>query len=489
MKSEVGIAAFGAYIPALRVSRQEISNTHAWINPVKPQPQSERSSAGWDEDAITMAVEAARDCMSGVDRTSVQGVYLGTTTAPYSDRLNSGVVAGALGLNEMVVAQDTTGSLRAGTTALLAALAAAGDGRALCTVADHRAAMPATAQELTNGHGAAAVLISAGAGLARLVGSLSQTVDFVDHFRAAREEFDYQWEERWVRDEGYLKLVPRLASALLDKTGIRAQDIAHFCLPCTLPKVPEAVAKLIGVPQDSVSDNLMARCGDTGAAHALLMLINTLETAKPGEKILVIGFGQGGDALIFEVTDAIVPYQERGTGVARWLARRSTCSYARYLVLNGLLKIGTGIRAEADKGTAMTAAYRHRTFLTAFEGGRCHLCGTPQIPRTRTCANPDCHAVDTQESYSFAESVGRVVSYTSDNLTYCPDPPAIYGMIDFDGGGRLMMDFTNVAKDGVQIGTPMRMVFRIKDHDSRRAFDRYFWKAAPRDAKEPARLG
>ncbi|HXC79233.1 MAG TPA: OB-fold domain-containing protein [Candidatus Acidoferrum sp.] len=486
MKSEVGIAAFGAYIPALRVSRQEISNTHAWINPVKPQPQSERSSAGWDEDSITMAVEAARDCLSGVDRASVQGVYMGTTTAPFSDRLNSGVVAGALGLDEMVIAQDTTGSLRAGTTALLAALAVAGDSSALCTVADRRAAMPATAQELTTGHGAAAVLVSAGAGVARLIGSVSQTVDFVDHFRSAREEFDYQWEERWVRDEGYLKLVPRLVATVLNRTGVRAQDIAHFCFPCTLPKVPETVAKLIGVPEGSISNNLMARCGDTGAAHPLLMLINTLETAKPGEKILVIGFGQGGDALIFEVTDAIIPYRVRGTGAAKWLARRSLCPYARYLVLNGLLKIGAGIRAEADKGTAMTAAYRHRDFLTGFEGGRCTVCGTLQIPRTRTCANPDCHAVDSQQSHPFAESVGRVVSFTSDNLTYSPDPPAIYGMIDFDGGGRLMMDFTNVIKDDVQIGTPMRMVFRIKDHDSRRAFSRYFWKAAPQNIQELA---
>ncbi|MHB8499536.1 MAG: hydroxymethylglutaryl-CoA synthase family protein [Candidatus Acidiferrales bacterium] len=489
MRSEVGIAAFGAYIPALRVSRQEIRATHAWINPVKPQPESERSSAGWDEDSITMAVEAARDCLTGVDRTDVHGVYLGTTTAPFADRLNSGVVAGALGLNEMVVAQDTTGSLRSGTTALLAAFAAAGDGYALCSVADRRAAMPATAQELTSGHGAASVLVSAGSGVARLVGSVSQTVDFVDHYRAAREEFDYHWEERWVRDEGYLKLVPRLASAVLDKTGIRAADIAHFCLPSTQPKVPEAVAKLIGVPPQSVRDNFMERCGDTGAAHPLLMLISALENAKPGEKILVIGFGQGGDALILEVTDAIVSYQARGTGTAKWLGQRSPCSYARYLVMNGLLKIGAGIRAEADRGTAMTAAYRHRSFLTAFEGGRCTNCGTNQVPLTRTCANPDCRAVDSQEPRSFAESVGRVVSYTSDNLTYSPDPPAIYGMIDFDGGGRLMMDFTNVVKGGVQVGKQMRMVFRIKDHDSRRAFDRYFWKAAPLDVQEPTRLG
>jgi hypothetical protein len=32
---------------------------------------------------------------------------------------------------------------------------------------------------------------------------------------------------------------------------------------------------------------------------------------------------------------------------------------------------------------------------------------------------------------------------------------------------------------GVEVGTPMRMVFRAKDHDPVRGFTRYFWKAAP----------
>ena len=31
--------------------------------------------------------------------------------------------------------------------------------------------------------------------------------DFVDHFRRQLDGFDYEWEERWIRQEGYLKLV------------------------------------------------------------------------------------------------------------------------------------------------------------------------------------------------------------------------------------------------------------------------------------------
>jgi len=483
--SEVGIAGFGAYVPPLRMSRGEVAATHAWLNPgLKSNAESERSVANWDEDAITLAVDAARDCLDNVDRSEIRGVYLGTTTAPFADRLNSGLVAGALGLDEAVVAQDTTGSLRAGTTALVAACAAAREETVLCVAADRRAAPAATVQEMVTGHGGAAVLIAAQAGVARLLGHVSYTVDLVGHFRSAGQEFDYQWEERWFRDEGYLKLVPRLVRTLLVKAGVAPAEIAHFCMPCVFPGVAAMVAQRSGLPDSSVRDNLSAGCGDTGAAHPLLILTTALEVAKPGEKIVVVGFGQGGDALLFEATDAIGSYRERRPGPTKWLARRSQCSYPRYLAINDMIKIGRGLRAEADKGTALTAAYRHRDLLTGLVGGRCKLCDTHQIPRSRVCANPDCCSIDTQEPYQFAESTGRVVSFTTDNLTYTPDPPAYYGMIDFTAGGRLMMDFTNVSKEDLVVGRQMRMVFRVKDRDAIRSYARYFWKATPVQTEE-----
>ena len=52
-------------------------------------------------------------------------------------------------------------------------------------------------------------------------------------------------------------------------------------------------------------------------------------------------------------------------------------------------------------------------------------------------------------------------------------------MIQFNGGGRMMSDFTDVDEGKVDVGTPMRMTFRIKDVDAVRGFVRYFWKAAP----------
>lgn len=159
--------------------------------------------------------------------------------------------------------------------------------------------------------------------------------------------------------------------------------------------------------------------------------------------------------------------------------RRAETNYARFLAFNDNIEIERGMRAEADKLTPLSALWRNREAVTGFIGGRCRTCGTLQFPKSRVCVNPNCNAFDTQEPHPFADKIGRINSYTADRLTYSPDPPACYGMIQFDDGGRWMMDFTDVEPDSLAIGMPMRMTFRVKDVDAQRGFRRYFWKAAP----------
>jgi uncharacterized OB-fold protein len=289
------------------------------------------------------------------------------------------------------------------------------------------------------------------------------------HPQEARDvAHDYAWEERWIRDEGYLKIVPRAIDALMKACGAKPESVTHFCMPCTLPRVVPAIAKRAGIADTAVRDTLAATCGDTGAAHPLLMLAHALEQAKPGDRILAAAFGQGCDALLFEVTDAHAGHPAR-RGVSGSLARRrEEANYMKFLAFNDHLVLERGMRAEGDKGTPLSTLYRNRDMITGLVGGRCRACGTLQFPRARYCVNPQCNALDSQ-----------VMSYTADALTYCPDPPAYYGMVEFDGGGRMMADFTDVDDGKVEVGMPMRMMFRIKEHDRTRGFVRYFWKAAP----------
>src|SRR5262249_48829850 len=146
---------------------------------------------------------------------------------------------------------------------------------------------------------------------ARLLASATCTADFADHYRTIGSVYDYQWEERWIRDAGYLAIVPKVIANCFEKANVSPAQITHFVMPATLPKAAQAVAKAAGLGEASVRDTLHGICGEAGAAHPLIMLAASLEAARPGDLILLIGFGQGADALLLEVTPAILDQSAR----------------------------------------------------------------------------------------------------------------------------------------------------------------------------------
>jgi 3-hydroxy-3-methylglutaryl CoA synthase len=483
-----GISAYGAYIPRLRLQRQSILAANGWFNPaLKALAKGERAICNWDEDALTMAVEAARDCLTGVDRETVRSVQLASTSLPFVDRQNATVLAEALNLSEAIATADLTSSLRAATSAMVNMLNGAGHAsdRALLVAGEHRQAKAAGAEEMMLGDAAAALVIESGPGIAEFIGSHQSAVDFVDHYRGQNAVFDYGWEERWIRDEGHLKIVPRAVAALLAETGLSGDTIDHFVVPLAAATV-KRLARQLGISESAVADNLQAVLGDSGTAHPLIMLIQTLERATPGQTILVVGWGQGCDALLFRTTEALTALPAR-SGVRGSLARRrEESNYNRYLAFNGLIQQEKGLRSELDKQTALSALYRNKEMILGFIGGRCTECGTVQFPKTNACVNPNCGKFHTQEDYPLADAPARIQSWTADNLTYSPDPPHHFGMVVFDDGGRLMADITDVEAGAVDVGMRVRMMFRVKDYDERRGFRRYFWKAAPADGETPS---
>ena len=481
--TQTGILAFGGYVPRLRLQRRAIALANAWLAPaLVGLGKGERAIANWDEDALTMAVEAARDCLARRGREGISHLFLASTTFPFQDRQNAGIVAEALRLAGAAGTLDLAGSQRAGTSALITAceIARGRGGPVLVASGEKRRTRAASPLELTSGDAAAALLVGEGEGVAKLLGHATYSTDFVDHYRGQDEPFDHVWEERWVRDEGFLKIVPEAVGRALAAARLDPGAIDHFCFPSPVRRAGAAVAARLGLAGRSVRDNLQGACGEAGAAHPLVMLVHALEAAAPGERILVTGFGQGCDALVFEATDAL-PGARPERGISGCLRRRrADADYHRYLGVNGLVALEHGPRAEVDRQTGLSTLYRNRGMVLGLVGGRCARCGTLQFPKSNVCVNPHCHAADAQEDHPFSEMPATMRSYTADRLTYSVAPPAYYGMVQFEEGGRAMIDFTDVDPDaGLEVGEPMRMVFRVKDHDTRRGFRRYFWKAAP----------
>jgi 3-hydroxy-3-methylglutaryl CoA synthase len=476
--ADFGIRLFGGYVPRLRIERSHIADAHKWMAPgLRGQAKGSRAFMSWDEDAVTMAVQAARDCLDGRKPDGIEAIHFASTNLPYADLQHSSLVASALGLPSGIAGSDAGYSQRAGTSSLLRALKAGEE--ALFIASDAPVAKPASTQELSYGAGAAAFVLGTGDVVARLLGSASVTAPFVDHFRTARSQFDYFWEERWVRDEGYSKLVPEAISAALAKAGVTVGDLTHFVMPSLLRGAADVVAKKIGFA-GKCADDLANGVGYAGSAHALLMLANVLETAAPGDKILLVGFGQGADALVFEVTGHIANARPR-RGVSGAIADGlATDSYMRLLSYYDCIDLEWGMRSEKNAKTALTEQYRSSAEIGGLLAGNCRSCGTIQFPQLEYCVNPECNAPASQfDQASLVDEPAKMLTHTGDWLTYHPAPPLFVGFVQFDNGARILMEVVDVGAEGLDVGTPLKMTYRIKERDRARGYNRYFWKATP----------
>jgi uncharacterized OB-fold protein len=208
------------------------------------------------------------------------------------------------------------------------------------------------------------------------------------------------------------------------------------------------------------------------------MLVAALEDAKPGDKILLISYGNGSDALYFKVTDEIEKVRDR-RGIKGCLASKKPLpSYEKYIRFREIIPLDVGGRAELF-ATPISALWRERKAILGLYGTKCKRCGTPQYPPQRVCANPACKAIDEMEPYRFSDKKARLFTYTGDNLAVSPDPPQVYGIIQFEGGGRALMDVTDCVLEELKVDMPVEMSFRKKYYDEARGIHNYWWKAAP----------
>ena len=479
----VGICSYGGYIPRYRLKRAAVYQAVGWMNPGNiANAKGEKAVANFDEDSITMAVAAGLEALAGMDRSMVEGIYFASTTMPYKERLNAGIVSAALGLNDHIRAADFSGGLKAGTSALLSAL----DGieakrlnNIIVAVSECRLGKPASPQELIFGDAAAALVVGDQDVIAEFKGSYSVTYDFADHYRGQSAKYDRQWEDRWIRDFGFDQFIPEVVSGLLSKFSLKIEDFTKIIYDCHYPAARKKLNKILRIVPEADQSNFQAEIGQSGTAQSLVMLVNALEEAKAGDKVLVISFGSGCDALYFEVTEHI-NNKAKNKGVSEYLANKAELdNYTKYLVWRNILPGDAGLRAEEDVWTRWSALWRSRKTVLGLWGTKCKKCGTVQIPPQKVCVNAECGAIGDMEDYRFSDKVGHIASFTGDMLAASLNPPAIYGQIEFEGGGKMMFDLTDCDLDELATGMAISMSFRRKYYDEKRDISGYFWKAVP----------
>ncbi len=478
-----GICSYGGYVPRYRMNRGTIANAIAWMNmAIMAHMQGEKAVANFDEDAVTMAVAAGIDALKGIDRSTIDGVYFASTTMPYKERLNTGIIIPALNVEDQVRGADFSGGLKAGTTALLSAFEGVSSGtlnNVLVASADCRLGKPATNQEMIFGDAAAAFVVGDKDVIAEFKGSYSVTYDFCDHIRLSDSNTDRQWEERWTRSEGYAKFIPEAINGLLEKCKLKIEDFAKVIYPCPLKGGRKDINKQLNITPEMEQSNLQEVIGDSGTSLPLVMLVQALEDAKPGDKLLVASFGSGVDALYFEVTENIKNKKDN-IGISGCLANKKELdSYVKYAVWREHLVPDVGMRNEVLDFTSFSVLWRRRKEILGLWGSKCTECGAPQWPPQRICANPECSTTDKMEPYPFADKIGRIISYTGDMFGASLDPPSLACRMEFEGGGKNMFDIADCKIEDLSEGKAMEMTFRVRYSDKARKITGYYWKATP----------
>ena len=256
----VGIMNFGSYLPYHRLNRTDIGKswgTYAFAG--------EKAVANFDEDTVTMAVEACRDCLGGEDRGRVSNFYLASTTFPYGEKQSATLAAAALDLNPETFTMDLSGSLRSGTGAVRLAIDAvtADKGKcALVAASDIRMGMPSGGRELEFGDGSAALMVGNGDVVATIDGCYSLNHEIFDFYRPAGEKYTRSWEERFVREKGYTATVVKAVSEALETFNMTPEDVSRAVLAAPNPGFLKGAARALGFdPGAQAADPCFQRSG------------------------------------------------------------------------------------------------------------------------------------------------------------------------------------------------------------------------------------
>lgn len=471
-----GIISYGAYIPLWRLARDAVAE--AWGG---GSIRGERSVANNDEDTITMASEAACDCLAGLKREEIDGLYFASTTSPYKEKECSTLVAMAADLRPEIITADFANSLRAATEAFRAALDAVVSGSAsqvLVTASDCRIGYPGSNYEQTFGDAAAALLISNTDKPAVVVeGSHSLSNELHDVWRLDKDIYVQSWEERFIIEHGYIENMEKAISGLLQKKGLSVQDINTAVLYAPTLRAQQRLASRLGFDVNmQLQDLLISNVGITGCAHVLLMLVAALEEAKAGDKILVASYGSGCDAFLLGVTEEIEKVKDNRRGVKGYLdSKKPLPSYAKYLSYRGLLDPQPGEPFRLFP--AATTSWRERNWAIRMHSSKCENCGTVTFPIERVCYK--CRSKDNFEEVRLSDRKARVFTFTLDNLAGRSDDPTIPQVgVEFDyQNTRTYLPMTDCDPSEVIVDMPVEMTFR-RLYEGAGMYN-YFWKCRP----------
>lgn len=453
-----GITAYSAYVPRYRLARKVIAE--AWGAPAAPGMKAVRA---FDEDTITMGQAAACRCLPYCG--AIGGLSFASTSAPFWQRSPASLMAAHCDLPASAATADFGGSTRCVAGALRAAFdAAAARGQStLVVAAEAREGKPESTEEMLFGDAAAAVAVGGENVIAELIGSASHSDDFLDEWRRDFDPHVHSFASRFSTTRGCVANTANAARAALAQAGVAVDAVTRAVLPSPDGKSHRELAKALGIAADRVEDPRAGDIGVTGAAMPLLLLSHALDTAAPGDVILLAAYGEGADAFVFRVSDQIL-------ALPRPLLRAEPAmieypSYPLYI------KLRDWLRSTAEAADVSNVLWeREESQNVRLRGTFCAACGNLQFPMTRVCVV--CRSTGNLEERPMPRT-GTVFTYTKDYLYEAPVQPTVMAVVELDGGGKFLCQMTDCVGE-VEIGMRVELVLRRMREGP--AMHHYYWK-------------
>ncbi len=336
----VGIVSYGAYIPRWRIKAEEIAKV--WGQDADTYKEGlmveEKSTPSLDEDTVTLAVEASRNCLKrapAVNPKEIGAIYVGSESHPYAVKPSATIVAEAVGATPSLTAADLEFACKAGTAGIQACLGLVKAGYVkygLAIGSDTAQGQPGDALEYTAAAGAAAYLIGNDNVIAEVEGTYSYTQDVPDFWRREGERYP-QHAGRFTGEPGYFAQVINCAQGLMKQLGTTPNDYDNVVLHMPNGKFPTRAAKILGFPESKIHPSLVVtRVGNSYSASSIMGLAAVLDQAKGGERILLTSYGSGAgsDAFSLKITDQIKEIQDLAPKVEYYINNRDYVDYATY---------------------------------------------------------------------------------------------------------------------------------------------------------------
>ncbi|GCC11185.1 3-oxoacyl-[acyl-carrier-protein] synthase 3 [archaeon] len=343
-----GIVGYGVYIPRYRIKTEEIARV--WGNDGESVKKGlmigEKAVAGIDEDAATIAVEAARNALNRAEISAkeIGAIYVGSESHPYTVKPTATIVAEAVDATPELTAADFEFACKAGTAAMQAALALVKSGMikyGLAIGSDTAQGAPGDPLEYTAAGGGAAYIIGKNNPLATIEATYSFTTDTPDFWRREGQPYP-RHGGRFTGLPAYFKHVSSAAKGLMDLLGKRPEDFDFAVFHQPNGKFPRVVAKKLGFEKEQFEAGILVdRIGNTYSGSSILGLAKVLDIAKPGQKILLTSFGSGAgsDAFSLVVEDSIEEKRPLAPLVEDYISDKVYIDYAIYVKLRKKIRV------------------------------------------------------------------------------------------------------------------------------------------------------